>query len=152
MRTNMRGNHNVASDSDIERDVSELRQLLSAIEGPKEPHPAYWQNFVVHVRKRIDERGAHQRRWRFSTAWASIGAVAVMTVIVVSSGLLRPDYVAPLTPPRPPDVPAFDLAAAYTDTDTKSLILSNEDVTMINAIVSDRDEAVFEALVNSDPK
>lgn len=138
------------SDAEIEKDVAELRRLLDGVNGPAEPHPAYWQNFVVHVRTRIDEEGFRRKRWSFSTAWASVGAVAVMTVIVVATGLLDKQTIVPPTPPRVqarPEAPT-DLAAAYNSTDTKSIILSGDEVEMINAIVSDKsDDAVFEAMV-----
>jgi hypothetical protein len=143
------------SDAEIDRDVSELKKLLDGVGGPSEPHPAYWQNFVVRVRTRIDDEGARRKRRSFSTAWASFGAVAAMTVVVIATGLLdKPDAV--VTPPKAvitkaADKPASDLADAYSSTDTKSIILSGEEVDMINAIVSDKgDDAVFEVMVSGD--
>jgi hypothetical protein len=141
------------SDAEIEKDVAELRSLLEKVDGPSEPHPAYWQNFVVRVQARIDEEGGRRKRRSFSTAWASVGAVAVMTVIVVATGLLDKQPAVIPNPVKPAlkmhaEAPA-DLAAAYNSTDTKSIILSGGEVNMINAIVSDKsDDAVFEAMVD----
>jgi hypothetical protein len=150
-----RNNRGEPSDAEIEKDVVELKRLLEGVNGPTEPHPAYWQNFVVRVQTRIDEEGGRGKRRSFSTAWASIGAVAAMAVVVVATGLLdKPGAIT--TPPAVPVAEAHtkapaDLAAAYNSTDTKSIILSGEEVNMINAIVSDEsDDAVFEAMVTGD--
>ena len=166
MDVNLWRNHQgEPSDAEIEKDVAELKRLLDGIEGPNEPHPAYWQNFVARVRSRIDEEGGRQKRRSFSTTWASVGAVAVMAVLVVATGLLdKPGVIT--NPSKNPAVAAnpsanapanplaankADLAAAYNSTETKSIILSGEEVNMINAIVSDEsDAAVFEAMVSED--
>ncbi|HVZ39487.1 MAG TPA: hypothetical protein VHI13_09435 [Candidatus Kapabacteria bacterium] len=148
MGANISGNHGIPPDAEIEKDVAELRQLLSRVPGPAEPHPAYWQNFVVKVRGRIDEEGGRRKRWRLFPAWASLGTAALVTVIVVASGLLertgkdRPD------PSRPVPPAAAEFSAIYSNTDTQSLILSHDDVQMINAIVSDQDDAIFQAMVD----
>lgn len=149
-------------DAEIERDVAELRRLLAGVEGPQEPHPAYWQNFVVRVRSRIDEQGAAKKRWSFSTAWASVGAAALVTIAVVS-GVFAPDQTITsngtgggissspsATPPVERRVPGGDLAADYRASDASSLVLSGDDVALITAIVSDNnDDAIFEAIVDS---
>jgi len=156
MNVNLWRNHQgEPSDAEIDKDVGELKRLLDGIDGPREPHPAYWQNFVVHVRTRIDEEGARRKRRSFSTTWASIGAVAAMAAVVVATGLLDKPGVVTI-PTKTPAVKQFsdapaDLAAAYNSTDTKSIILSGEEMNMINAIVSDNgDAAVFEAMVSRD--
>jgi hypothetical protein len=156
MDVNLWRNHQgEPSDAEIEKDVAELKRLLSGAGGPSEPHPAYWQNFVVHVRTRIDEKGIRTKRRSFSTTWASIGAVAAMAVVVVATGLLdKPGVIT--APPKTPAAKSAaaapaDLAAAYNSTETQSIILSGEEVNMINAIVSDEsDAAVFEAMVSGD--
>ncbi len=149
------------SDAEIERDVAALRRMLAGVEGPKEPHPAYWQNFVVRVRDRVDEKGARKKRWGFSTAWASVGAAALVTVAVVS-GIFSPGStgsgipggtISKVTPPASERrEPGGDLAAHYQASDARSLVLSGDDVRLINAIVADNsdDAAIFEVLVNSD--
>lgn len=145
MGTNSRVDRQAVSDAEIDRDVAELRQLLANVQGPAEPHPAYWQNFVVRVRDRIDHEGGRRKRWNLVPAWASLGAAAVVTIIVVSiSGDDQPIKMKP--GPQPPA--AMEFSASYSATDTRSLVLSEQDVRMINAIVSDdRDDAIFEALV-----
>jgi hypothetical protein len=153
------------SDTEIERDVAELRRLLAGVEGPQEPHPAYWQNFVVRVRGRIDEQGAGKKRWSFSTAWASVGAAAIVTIAVVS-GIFSPERagngigtqgngpvaVKPAEQPVENRETGGDLAAHYRSSDASNLVLSGEDVRLISAIVStdSNDDALFEALVESD--
>ncbi len=142
------GNKHIPTDAEIERDVAELRNLLSGVDNPSEPHPAYWQNFVVNVRKRIDDGGAKRKAWRFSPAWASLSAAAVVTIIVVTSGIL--DQLPPPPPAYPPKPVPVSLGDSYSQTNTRSLVLSEQDVRMINAIVSDdRDDAIFETLVDS---
>jgi hypothetical protein len=147
-----RNQRGVPSDAEIDNDVAELKRLLEGAPGPIEPHPAYWQNFVVHVRARIDEKGGRSKRRSFAPAWASLGAVAIMAVVVVATGVLD-KQITPITPQKTiarAEAPA-DLAAAYSSTDTKGIILSGEEVKMINAIVSDKsDDAVFEAMVDSE--
>lgn len=154
MNVNLGRNHRSEPlDTEIERDVAELRRMLAGVEGPKEPHPAYWQNFVVHVRNRIDEQGGRRKRRSFSTAWASVGAAAVVTFFVVS-GIFTPD--APLPPvsdaggQQVVTAAKSDLAMHYQDAGSQALILSGEDMRMINAIVSENDGAIFEAMVDSD--
>jgi hypothetical protein len=145
--------HREISDAEIERDVAELRRLLAGVDGPKEPHPAYWQNFVVRVRGRIDKEGFRKRR-SFSPAWATVGAAALVAVVAVSS-LFSPKEPG-VTPPQvvanPPAVPAAsaNLAAAYDQSGTQSLILSENDVKMVKAIESNNDDAMFEALAESE--
>jgi hypothetical protein len=145
--------HREISDAEIERDVAELRRLLAGVEGPKEPHPAYWQNFVVRVRGRLDKEGFRKRR-SFSPAWATVGAAALVAVVAVSS-LFSPKEVG-VTPPQvagtskvvPPA--SSNLAAAYDQSGTQSLILSENDVKMVKAIESNNDDAMFEALAESE--
>lgn len=144
------GNQSDPPDAEIDRDVAELRQLLARVDGPAEPHPAYWQNFVVKVRGRIEQEGGRRKRRGFAPAWASLGTAAVVTVIVVATNVFKNE---PLPPPgrslQP--TPALSLAETYSSTETRSLVLSKGDVQMISAIVSDdNDAAVFEALVNAE--
>jgi|GEM_PF-1973541 len=160
MKTNLGRNHMMEpSDAAIERDVAELRRLLAGIEGPKEPHPAYWQNFVVRVRNRIDEDGGRRKRRGFSTAWASVGAAAVVTVAVIS-GIFSPgarvnddaDTAVDAGPVAGAVSSASkaDLASHYRAAESEALILSGDDMRMISAIVSDNDNAIFEAMIESD--
>lgn len=143
------GNQSDPPDAEIERDVAELRQLLAQIDGPAEPHPAYWQNFVVKVRGRIEQEGGRRKRRGFAPAWASLGTAAVVTVIVVATNVFKNE--PPPPPDRPLPNPVLSLAETYSSTETRSLVLSKGDVQMISAIVSDdNDDAVFEALVNAE--
>ena len=153
------------SDEEINRDVSELRRLLERVEGPKEPHPAYYQNFLVRVRGRIDEERFRRKRLAPSTLWASLSAAAVVVALVVGG------VFSPSVPRSTGDVAigthnalpeqlfpnksshAEDLAAndpLYAGQSVQSLVLSKDDVQMLDAIMTDDDNAVFTAMVDSD--
>ncbi|MCC7438143.1 MAG: hypothetical protein IT211_06555 [Armatimonadetes bacterium] len=140
-------------DQEIERDVAELRMLLRNVEGPKEPHPAYWQNFVVHVHNRIDERSQQRRRRSMFTAWASATAAVGVTLFVMTGGL---SSVINTTDPPTPRVAATTPATAaarsplYADAGSRSLILSEDDVKVLNAIIADDDNTMLAAIANSD--
>jgi hypothetical protein len=162
------------TDDEIDRDVAELRQILERVEGPKEPHPAYYQNFLVKVRGRIDEERFQRRRVAPSTIWASLTATAVVVALVVG-GVFTPSTReiaevgmgsrATVTAPSATemDEPLFgesssassDLladnssSATYTN-GTTSLVLNDDDVKMLNAIMSDDDDALFEAMADSE--
>jgi hypothetical protein len=162
------------SDDEIDRDVAELRQILERVEGPQEPHPAYYQNFLVKVRGRIDEERFQRRRVAPSTIWASLTATAVVVALVVG-GVFTPSTPelaeggkvggATVTAPAAAETnePLFgessstssDLladnssSATYTN-GTTSLVLNDDDVKMLNAIMSDDDDALFEAMADSE--
>jgi hypothetical protein len=155
------------SDEEIERDVSELRRLLEGVEGPKEPHPAYYQNFLVRVRGRIDEERFRRKRLVPSTIWASLSAAAVVVALVVG-GVFSPSVPGSGSGSVaqnpgvskgaaehlfPASTPSGDLAAndpLYADQGLQSLVLSKNDVKMLDAIMTDDDNAVFNAMVDSD--
>ena len=173
MNSGTRQNGQQPLDMEIERDVAELRRLLDGIEGPREPHPAYWQNFLVHTRQRLDEQQARRRRFSPSVAWASFSAAALAVVLVVG-GILpgsNPSAVAPdnkiaasqpVATPEEEDVMfglglesdlGSELAAAMPGDvldNSTSLVLSTEDVKMLNAIMSEEDDdAIFNAMIES---
>lgn len=142
------------SDAEIERDVAELRRLLEGTDGPQEPHPAYWQNFLVHVRGRIDEEQVRRKRRSLITTWASITAAAAIAVFIVSDGLpgTKGGGTIPVVQTTK-DVGAAALAdnsLIFTDRATHSIVLSETDVRMVNAIVKGNDAEVFEAIVDSE--
>jgi hypothetical protein len=174
MNVDLLKNRRQPSDEEIDRDVAELRQLLERVDGPREPHPAYYQNFLVKVRGRIDEERFQRRRVVPTTIWASLTATAVVVAMVVG-GVFTPStrqiaevgsgtkttVTAPST--KEADEPLFgesstassDLladngsSATYTD-GTTSLVLNDGDVKMLNAIMSDDDDALFQAMVDSE--
>lgn len=154
------------SDEEIERDVAELRQLLRGLDLPAEPHPAYWQNFLVRVRQRVDERRIPRRRWAPSMAWASVTAAALVVVLAVS-GVLPTGHRAidektavsgrpgPGTDHSLAATPSSDAALAadpllFDRTASHSIVLSNDDVNMLKAIMADDDEAILQAMVDAD--
>lgn len=146
------------NDAEIERDVAELRALLSRIEEPAEPHPAYWQNFLVKVRNRVDEERVQRRRWAPSMALTSMAAAALVVVVAVSGVLpLQNHRDAPpgvdakgrRPLPQAPAAPA-DVASIYAGDADQSLMLSSDDIVMLDAILDESPEAVLAAMVESD--
>jgi hypothetical protein len=160
------------TDEEIERDVAELRQLLKGVDGHSEPHPAYYQNFLVKVRGRIDEERFQRRRVAPATLWASLSAAAVVVVLVVG-GVFAPSTPELAEGPMVSQKPAADTRSSTSDDDplfaapsesselialgtpeysngATSLVLSNDDVKMLNAIMSDDDDALFQAMVESE--
>lgn len=143
------------SDADIDRDVAELRTMLARIEQPADPHPAYWQNFLVKVRTRVDDDKVRRRGFAPSMAWASMTAAALVVVLAVS-GLL-PTGTTGIVVEKPGPINlhvAPPLANAtsiplYED-GAKSLVLSSDDVQMLDAILEKDEEAILRAMVDAD--
>jgi hypothetical protein len=141
------------SDQEIEKDVAELRRLLEGTDAPEDPHPAYWQNFLVHVRGRIDEEQVRRKRRSLITTWASVTAAAAIALFIVNGGIptTTDDGPARLTQTQSPDATMLaDNSLIFTDQGTHSIVLSETDVKMVNAIVKGDDAEVFEAIVDSD--
>lgn len=143
------------SDADIDRDVAELRTLLASVEQPSEPHPAYFQNFLVKVRTRVDDDSVRRRGFAPSMAWASMTAAALVVVLAVSGVLPTSTTRIVVDPPvagtlnvAPNATNASDVTL-YEDGAT-SLVLSSGDVQMLNAILEKDEEAILRAMVDAD--
>lgn len=167
MNINLRSNgRGIPSDTEIEREVAELRQMLEGIEGPSEPHPAYYQNFLVRVRSRVDEQqGFRRKRWSLTATLASIGSAAVVAAVVFS-GVLSPtsDQTVAVNDPNAGATEQVDKNSGSTgsqegesdklfadvDASTPSIVLSSGDVKMLDAIMSDNDAEIFNALVENE--
>lgn len=164
MKFRMNDNAGGPSDREIDQDVAELRRLLDGVEGPREPHPAYWQNFLVHVRERIDEDRFRRRRRIPSIALASATAVAIVAVVLVNSGNdgARDRQIAsgdrpgstvvvdgrPSTSPIADHLLASNADPLFDQEDAHRLVLDESDVRMLDAIMSDSDAAIFQAIVD----
>lgn len=170
MKTRLKNDAFVPSDREIERDVAELRRLLEGVEGPAEPHPAYYQNFLVRLRDRIDEEQPMRRRsWVPSVAWSSLSA-ATLAVLLVVTGVIPlslnrgkqsvvQESPAPVAAQRGSDAPSTEMAELLLGTvesprvegttlsESSTIVLSGEEMRMIDAIHADDDEAMFEALI-----
>ncbi|HVK39731.1 MAG TPA: hypothetical protein VNA88_14440 [Candidatus Kapabacteria bacterium] len=142
------------ADDEIERDVAELRSLLAGLEEPAEPHPAYWQNFLVHVRNRVDDDRVRRRRWSPSVALTSLTAAALVVVVAVSGVLPLGERT-----PAQPGVIAIDRRDAlrsdvvenpYSVDGVESLMLSNDEMQMLDAILDESPEAVLQAMVEGE--
>jgi hypothetical protein len=139
------------ADEEIERDVAELRSLLARVEEPAEPHPAYWQNFLVHVRERVEDDRVRRRRWTPSVALTSMTAAALVAVVAISG-------VLPIGPPRAPgvdatvrrEIPRPAVVDNPYDSGVESLMLSSDDLQMLDAILDESPEAVLQAMVEGE--
>ncbi|MCB0710846.1 MAG: hypothetical protein KDD67_00800 [Ignavibacteriae bacterium] len=154
-------------DDVIERDVADLRAMLSEIPEPSEPHPAYWNNFLLRVHERIDEKQAPKRKawWSPALIWGSLSGVAGLLLIAFmtgvfpfgSDGVVSGEEFAHLSSPgdleltpRPLDmdtelyVPGIDeeIDGSY------SIVLTESELNMINAISDGDDEAILQAMID----
>ena len=171
MKNNVERDRYGHSDEEIERDVAELKKLLNTVEGPQEPHPAYWQNFVVKVHDRIEqERPKRRRSWVPSIAWS--GAVAAAIVVAASVGGLLPGAEDPLPGMEKlaseatstndakllyeqsanslAQLDGGESSVIFTQNGERSIILSDADIKMLNAIQSDDEDAIFLAMLESE--
>jgi hypothetical protein len=176
MKIGIRQNWQEPSDSEIESDVAELRRLLDGVEGPREPHPAYYQNFLVRTRQRLDEQQARRRRFSPSVAWASLSAATLAVILVVggmlptsieqtsgrsssseematSSSILSTEDANALIFGDEGDLAEAPTSGTQVLDNKSSILLSSEDVTMINAIMSEEDdEALLDAMIETGAK
>lgn len=142
------------ADEEIERDVAELRSLLTGLEEPREPHPAYWQNFLVHVRDRVDVERTRRRRWAPSVALTSMTAAALVAVVAISGVLPLGQSSAPpgVDAKIRRELPKPTIAGnplGYAD-GAESLMLSSDEMQMLDAILDESPEAVLQAMVEGD--
>lgn len=143
-------------DREIERDVAELRRLLEKVEGPSEPHPAYYQNFLVRLRDRIDRDRPRHHRWTLVGRFSAIGAAAVALVLVTTT-VIQYGGNLPTVADRPENRPAAstqrdgrgDYAPLFAE-ESSSIILTKNDVQMLNAIMSEDDNELFKAIASAD--
>ena len=155
-------------DDVIERDVADLRALLSEVPGPSEPHPAYWNNFLLRVHERIEEKQAPKRKawWSPSLIWGSLTGVVGLLVIALMTGIFPfgqeaadPNtelaYVASpqeleLTP-RPMELDA-DLYVPGVDEGldeaSYSIVLTKGDLEMIDAIEDGDNDDILQAMID----
>lgn len=139
------------ADEEIERDVAELRSLLTALEEPVEPHPAYWQNFLVHVRNRVEDDRARRRRWSPSVALTSLTAAALVVVVAVSGVLpLGPSSVPGVDATIRRELPRPAVAQNPYADGVESLMLSSDEMQMLDAILDESPEAVLQAMIEGD--
>ena len=156
-------------DDVIERDVQELHALLSRVPGPSEPHPAYWNNFLVRVHERIEEKQVPKKKawWSPALIWGSLTGVVGLLAIALLTGVFPfgSDAVDPgsevvaglnqpqeleLTP-RPPDLDADAYIPGLedeTEDASYSIVLTQDDLEMIDAIEDGDDDAILRAMLD----
>lgn len=156
-----------AMDNELEHDVAELRMLLKDVPEVEEPHPAYWNNFLLRVHERIEEQAAPKRKawWSPALIWGSLTGVAALLLVAwgvgmfpfgsksdttVIAGNTFPAQEELVLVPRPLDE---DLTMPMTTSDMNdeasySIVLTQEDIDMINAIQSDDDGAILREIID----
>lgn len=160
-----------AMDGDIERDVEELHALMEGVREPEDPHPAYWNNFLLRVHEKIEAEQAPKRKawWSPALIWGSISGVALLLAFAWFSGMFSGNSGTELgdgpvlasndaqageelvITPRPNDE---DLLSPLTDgeiSDQYSIVLTQDDIDMINAI-QDGDESDILMEMIDDPE
>ena len=158
-------------DDLIEQDVAELQALLNDVPGPSEPHPAYWNNFLVRVHERIEEKHAPKKKawWSPALIWGSLGGVACLLLAAYLTGVFP--FGNDITVPGGEmlaDLPAMTEEALTTKTideqmndflisdingdveEVSYLMLTQGEVDMMNAIESDDDDAILRAILEED--
>lgn len=166
-------------DADIDRDVAELRGLLKDVPEPSEPHPAYWNNFLLRVHERVEAETAPKRRawWSPALIWSSIAGTAALVLVAVVTGLVPFGADGPIESPaladgslaadaveRPVET-SSDIDLVPIDAEMESLIadidelhnvadehvvLTASDIEMLDAIESGDDEALLEAMISDE--
>ena len=163
-------------DEVIEQDVAELRALMSDLPEPSEPHPAYWNNFLLRVHERVEQKQAPKKKawWSPALIWGSLTGVAAMLVIAFVTGLFpfgSSDVVTPgqgtevladavpsedaeltLTP-RPLDAESdLDMLIPGPEEEfgdaSYTIVLTQDDLDMIEAIQADDDDAILQAMID----
>lgn len=156
---------NDAMDREIERDVEELQMLMKDVTEPEEPHPAYWNNFLLRVHERVEEEIAPKRKawWSPALIWGSLTGVALLLVAAWFGGVFPfgsgPDENASLLALN--DVPAQEepdltprpldedlLTMPIEDDEAYNLVLTQDDVDMLNAIQADDEEAILLEMID----
>lgn len=154
-------------DKEIEKDVADLRMLLKDVPEPEEPHPAYWNNFLLRVHERIEAEAAPKKKpwWSPALIWGSLSGVAAMLVIAWSVGIfpfgsrtgddyIADKYVPPqeelVVVPRPLDeeIPVPSIGEEAPEDATYSIVLSQEDLDMIDAIQTGDDDAILREIMD----
>lgn len=167
-------------DSEIDRDVDELRSLMSRLSEPAEPHPAYWNNFLLRVHERIEAETAPKRRawWSPALIWSSLTGAAALVIVAAVTGILpfggTDDPVAspaiaeggtgevviekPVETTSDMDLVPMDqemenLIADIDEVSTAAddhMVLTSQDIEMLDAIESGDDDAILEAMMKED--
>jgi hypothetical protein len=156
-----------SADPVLEKDEEQLRLLLRDLPGPEEPHPAYWNNFLIRVHERIDQTAPQKKAW-WSPAliWGSLSGVALLLVFAVAgkigpfgngtgqqdplfADLNRQAEELVLVPgPRDDTDIIGDIASDNADDANYSIVLTESDIDMINAIDADDGDAILQGLID----
>ncbi len=151
-----------AMDQEIERDVAELQMLMSEATEPEEPHPAYWNNFLLRVHERVEAETAPQRKawWSPALIWGSLTGVALLLIAAWFGGIFpfggqdtgdvmladnNPPQEELVLTPRPLDIDLLSLP--IEEEEAYNLVLTQEDVDMLNAIQTGDDDAILREMM-----
>lgn len=167
-------------ESEIDRDVEELRSLMSRLPEPDEPHPAYWNNFLMRVHERIEAETAPKRRawWSPALIWSSLTGAAALVVVAAVTGILpfggtddpavtpaiADGGVGEVVIEKPVETTS-DMDLVPMDQEMESLIadidelsnaaddhvvLTSSEVEMLDAIESGDDDAILQAVLSDE--
>lgn len=168
-------------DEAIEQDVALLRSIESNLPAPEEPHPAYWNNFLIRLHERVDGSmsvgaGRARRRW-FSPAliWSSLAGVTALLVVAVATDLipvfeqsepliaegagleavdispLNDEDLLGLLDEALPDEVGASASLVDASAEGKHLILTASDLELIDAIEQGDDDAMLMAIIDDEP-
>lgn len=158
-------------DAEINKDVDALRSMLEGVPAPSEPHPAYWNNFLLRVHERVEAEQSPQKRAWYSPAliWSTLTGVAALVVIALATGVFSgnpieegpiiadgPSIEKPVTVESDIDLVPMDdeMALLLSDIDEMSdvaedhVVLSQDELEMLEAIENGDDNAILEAMLS----
>lgn len=155
-------------DDVIEKDVAELRSFLEGVPGPSEPHPAYWNNFLLRVHERIEEKQVPKKKawWSPALIWGSLSGVAALLLVTYLTNLFPFGNDIPegemlagntgaktvlTTKTIDQELDDFIISGGGADTDeTAYFMLTQGEIEMLNAIEADDDDAILRAIIGED--
>lgn len=101
-------------DAEIDNDVAELRALFGTLPEPAEPHPAYWNNFLLRVHEKIEAEASPRRSawWSPALIWGSLTGTTALLVLAMMTGVF----------PFGGDKPDDNAIAALKDQPTQTIV------------------------------
>ncbi len=158
-------------DGVIEEDLANLRSLMEKLPAPSEPHPAYWNNFLMRVHERVEEETSPRRRAWYSPAliWSTLAGVASVVAVALITGVFSgdipedrpilaevPTIEQPLAPQNDYDLVPLDAEMESLVSDIEEpgevaanhVILTSEEVEMLEAIESGDGDDLIEAFIS----
>ena len=157
-------------NQEIESDLAELRSLMEGLPAPAEPHPAYWNNFLLRVHERVEAETSPRKRAWYSPAliWSTLAGVASLVAVALITGVFSgelpenqeiladgPVVEQPVTTENDFDLVPLDAEMELLVSDMElpgevaenHVILTAGEVDMLEAIESGDEDALLEAVI-----